>query len=541
MTKSNMDIKYLLLSLLIGIITLSTLDSCYKERLKIHKFSGGSWNPEMAVPLFFGKLDMQMVVDRGEDYWYEDPNGLLSIVYRSEQITQVGNNVIDIPDQQFDSTVSLLLPIGLPTGDSALYLFQLNAKFAPPTNERFDSILVKEGDFIIEVSTDINHDSYVELIIPDFTRYGVPLKQKIDLPYNGSSPTSVTKTISLADYWVKINTNGDIDNKVSEFINVLVKKGNQADNSPYSISLSQEIKNITYYQLFGYFDQYTVDIDLQKIDISMFNHSAIFDASLEEAMLKLNFSNSFGIPVDITFDSLYVEKDGVIKDITSNLLPTFSINYPDINNVGYSDSTIIIFNQDNSNIVDVINFFPQKFFYSGSSTANPLGDIIPNFVIDTSKISIQTEVEIPLYGRYIVYELTDTTTINLENEYNWDEINSIDVNFNTVNHFPFDASMQIYLTDTNYIVIDSLFSDIVPLTEAAIPGPPPDYRVSIPEYYTVTASITNQRLQNLKYAAHMIVSGKSSTYDSGTKVVKIYSDYSLDFQVSMKVNYNTDF
>ncbi len=39
----------------------------------------------------------------------------------------------------------------------------------------------------------------------------------------------------------------------------------------------------------------------------------------------------------------------------------------------------------------------------------------------------------------------------------------------------------------------------------------------------------------------MIVSGKSSTYDSGTKVVKIYSDYSLDFQVSMKVNYNTDF
>ncbi|MCK5846532.1 MAG: hypothetical protein KAG84_03765 [Bacteroidales bacterium] len=526
---------------IISIFTILLLDSCYKERLKIHKFSGGAWNPEFAVPLFYGNLDMHYAIDKSKDLWFEYPDGLLSIVYKGEQITKVGHNVIDIPNQGYDTTMQIILPPTLQIGDSVSSMFSINTEFSAPSNERYDSLLIKSGKLIIEISADLNHDSYVEITIPAFTKYGNAIVEKIELPYLGSSPTIVTKEISLTDYWCIINRNGDTNNIVTEYIKVLVNKGNNPDNSPYNIDLKQSIEDIEYKQLFGYFSQYTVDIDLKKIDISMFNHRAIFDASLEEVILNMKFENSFGIPVDVTFTDLYVEKDGVRKDITSTLLPTISLNYPDINNVGNIDTTNLTFYSGNSNIVDVINFFPKKFFFAGVSVANPLGNIIPNFVVDTSKISIQTDIEVPLYGRYIVYSLSDTAALDLKNDYNWDEIVSIDINFNTKNYFPLEAAMQIYLTDTNMVIIDSIFTGLAPLVKAAIPGLPPEYRVTVPEFHTVTAHLTNQKISTLENAAHMIVKGSSSTYDQGNKITKIYSDYGIEFQVSMKVNYKTDY
>ncbi len=541
MTKQHLQHKHLIYIVLIGAISILTLNSCYKDRLKLDRLTGGVWNPEVAAPLFYGALDMSFVVEKSEDIWKEDPDGLLSLVYFGEQITQVGDKIISIPNQLHDTTLAYILPPTLPVGDSVEENFTLTPEFTTPINQRLDSMLIKSGKMKFDITTDLNHDSYVEIVIPQFTKYGATFKEIIEIPYSGGSSTTVTREVILDDYWLRINNSGS-NNEVTEFVKVLIRKGNNPDNSPYSITLSQSIKDIEYYQIFGYFHQYNVDVDLTKIDISLFDNRAIFDATIEEAYLDLKFMNSYGMPIDITFDELYVEKkDGTKMNITSSLLPTISINYPNFNNIGSSDTTSLIFTKDNSNVVDIVNFRPKKLMYSGTSITNPTGNMVPNFVIDTSKISLQANLEIPLYGRGIVYSLQDTMKLNIEDKYNWEELSSIDINLNTVNQFPQTATLQIYLTDTNKVIIDSLFDKIQPLVEAAVPGPPPEYRVTTPVFYSVTAHLTNTKITSLHDAAYMIVSATGSTFDNGNKIIKIYSDYSLDFQISAKAEYKTDY
>ena len=137
--------------------------------------------------------------------------------------------------------------------------------------------------------------------------------------------------------------------------------------------------------------------------------------------------------------------------------------------------------------------------------------------------------------------MQDTTKINLENDYDWSNIISMDINLNTNNQFPTKMSLQVYLADTNMVIIDSLFNGTEQVVDAAVPGPPPEYRVSSAIHYMVTTHLTNTRLDNLRNAANMIISAKGSTYDQGNKIIKIYSDYKLDFEISAKAEYKTDY
>ncbi len=526
---------------LAGILSMLFLNSCYKDRLKLDKFSGGEWNPNLAAPLFYGEMDMNYLTKDSKEIWREDADGLLSLVYIGEQITQVGDKVINIDDQQQDTSIVFLLPPGLLPGDSTSKIFLIKPEFETDINERVDSILIKSGTMTIEVTSDINHDSYVELIIPQLTKYGITFKEKINIPNTNGTPTTYTRNISVEDYWLRVNVNGNNDNKIDEFVKVMVKRSMGPDNSPYTITLSQELKNITYYQAFGYFDQYTVDIDETSVGISLFDNGMDFSATMEDATLSLIFRNSYGMPIDVTFNDLYVEKDGLKKDVVSSLLPNISLNYPNLSEVGESDTTMLIFTPSNSNVVDIVNFAPKKLIYSGVSKTNPSSSVTNNFVVDTSSISVTSELEIPLHGRAIVYTLQDTAAVNFEDDFDFDKIISMDLNIITDNYFPVEAELQLYFADTNYVIYDSIFVDKVKIINAGIPGPAPAYRVSSPIHNMATAHLTNQGLQNLKKSRNLIISARASTYDKGQKIIKIYSDYKIKFELSAKAEYKTDY
>lgn len=540
MTNHKYLYKFLFSSVLLGLISLLTLNSCYKDRLKIDKFSGGEWNPNLAAPLVYGEMDMNYIIGKSSEIWHEDPDGLISLVYIGEQITQVGDKVITIDNQEADTTISFVMPPGLFPGDSTSAIFLIKPTFITDANQRLDSILIKSGTMTIEVTTAINHNGYVEVIIPELTKYGITYKEKLNIPASNSSQV-ITRTISLADYWLIINSNGGSDNLLEEYIKVMIKRGTGSDQSPYEVKVNQKLNNIKYYQAFGYFHQYTVNIDQNELSISLFDNETKFDAIIEDARLRLVFSNSYGMPVDVVIDDFYVEKDGITENITSTLLPSFSLNYPDVSNAGEYDTTMLQFNNENSNIVDIVNFNPHKLVISGVTKTNPNGIPNPNFVLDTSKINLNAELEIPLYGRAIVYKMQDTAEVNIENDYDWSEIISMDMNIITDNYFPVEAQLQVYLADSNYVIYDSLFTTKIQIIDAAIPGPAPGYRVSSPMHNMATVNLTNENLKNLKKVENIIISASSSTYDTGNKIIKIYDDYKLKFHLSVKAEYKTDY
>ncbi len=538
----NKDNRFKLL--LTMILASVLMHSCYKERLGLDKISGGTWNPTLAAPIFYGDLNMSKLVEANDENWKEYPDGLLSLVYRGDTISDLADQIINFPDQSNDTTLAFVLPPNLFPGNSHSQIFLIESKFVTNSNERLDSILIKSGTLTIEITTNLNHNSSVDIIIPAMTEYGntgQTFFEKVIIPYTGGTSTTVTKTFQLKDYFLVINKNGSNSNIVEEYIKVFVEKGNGSDNSPYTVSVKQTMSSVTYFQAFGYFNQHTLNISESSIAIGIFDNLHYSEIIVEEPILKMVFRNTYGLPMDMNFSKLYVEKEGVQKDILSSLLPTIPLNYPDFSNVGGYDTTNVTFTSTNSNIVDVVNFNPQKLVYEGTVLSNPTAAILPNFLLDTSGVNVSLELEIPLYGRALEFTLEDTTAVDFSEMFAWDDIESIDLNINTLNYFPMEAILQLYLADSNGVVYDSIFDSQDKLLEAATPGPPPDYRTSIPIHQMITVKMSNSKLDNLKNAEKMIISTTATTYDQGSKVVKIYSDYKISVELSAKGNYTKDY
>ena len=109
----------------------------------------------------------------------------------------------------------------------------------------------------------------------------------------------------------------------------------------------------------------------------------------------------------------------------------------------------------------------------------------------------------------------------------------------TVNGFPAEGTTQVYLTDTNYFVIDSLISNPNDffIASGAING---QGRVVTPTKKIVDV-IKNQ--QDVKKwvdskVRYIIVRGTISTPNNGTTNVKIYRDNTLDVRLGFRVKAN---
>lgn len=538
------NIKIGLKSLIIILLSISFLQSCYKDRLKIDKITGGEWNPNLAAPLFYGDLNMTKLVENSSEIWREDPDGLLSLIYIGDTISDLADNIFTISNQNNDTAIAFSLPPGMFPGDSTSKYVLLEPKFTPTGSERIDSVLIKSGILSVEVTTNINHSSYVEITIPQLKKYGASgqtFKEKINIPYTGGTSTTVTKQIPLNEYMFSVNMNGSTDNIVKEYAKIFVLRGNGADNSAYTFNINQNMLSLDYYKSYGFFAQHTINVTRTTIPISLFDNLHYSQIMIEDPKLTLRFKNSYGMPMDMTFTDLFVEKDGVTRDIVSSILPTMPLNYPNFSHVGYIDTTAYVFNKDNSNIIDIINFNPKKLIYEGKVLSNPTGVITNNFVLDTSKVKINAELEIPLYGRALDFTLNDTSKVDFSSTFDINQIRSIDLNLNTLNYFPLESRLQIYLSDSTKTVYDSIFDVETEIVGAAIVGPPPAYRTDLPTHKLTTIKLTNQKLQNFLDARYIIISSKSNTYDSGNKIVKIYSDYKISVELSGKGEYKTNY
>ena len=531
-------IKYVLFVFLLLSISLN---SCYKDRLKLDKIAGGKWNPKIAIPLAHANLAMSRIIQDEGSIWKEDPDGLLSIIYSAKSVSEIGDVIITIPDQLFDTTVNFALLPTLPVGDSISVLFTLENEFASGNNERIDSVLIKNGTIEFEITTDLNHDGYLEIDIPNLTHYGTPLHKKIDLSYT-SGITIVNVVIPLNDYYLKLDNSNGNNNQMEQNIKLSVTKTNNPDNTPYYFSLKQEIKSLHYYLAMGNFQQHSFNVDETTIPLDLYSTQISANVFLEQSNLFLTFHNSYGIPTNITFNEFYAERDGVKLDLTSNLLPTLSINYPSFNNIGGEDTTIFHFDASNSNITDIIHLNPQKVVFSGIVTTNPLGSSVDNFVLDTSRISLDVKIEIPLYGKALHFVLHDTTNVNIGDSINNETgINKVTLNINSENGFPFDIDLQIYFADSLGNIVDSVFQDTDNILLAADVSPAPEYRVIEKKHNIKRVILNDSQIQSYNKAKKIIMSIGASTTNSGQDVVKIYSDYSVDIEVSASVEYETEF
>ena len=526
--RSSLIVLSILLSLLF-------LESCYKERFSTDKLAGSEYNPELAIPLVKTRMTMEDITENSNEEWKEYPDGLLSLIYRQRAQTDLANDFVEIPDQSADTSFQVILPPSMIPGDSTSKLFSFQAEVNGSNNEIIDSIFFSGGFLDFQVRTDLNHDIKIQVIIPSLTRHGVTFIQTVDVPSAGGAMHTVNVSFPIVDHTALFDHPNGNDNVIDEYLKVFINFGAAANNSPYTLEINQGLRDVTYYFVSGYFGQYDITIDKEVLGVSLFDNKTVDEVFMEDPRLYLNFYNSFGLPISVLMDEFYVEKDGVIKDMVSTNLPSFEIN--PAKKQDRFDTTVVVFDKNNSNIVDLFNFQPKKVGFKEVLTSNPNGTPVYNFLEDTSKVIVEAMVELPLHGRTLNFTMQDSADLDIDEQ---EGVVSAELRVNLANKFPAEATLQIYLTDSNSVILDSLLPENEQLLVPAIVGPPPEYITGEPLNKTTVIKLEGERLKHFWDAKRVLYKATMSSSNQGQKIVKIYSDYYIDIRLAVKLNYLTE-
>lgn len=521
--------RYLFLVLLIFII-----NSCLKEDFNVKKIGLKNCSPGLAIPLINSSLDIRDVYKFDSGGWLikEDNTKFLSLIYNKTE-TFGAESFFDMSDQTLmDQKYIFNFDNSIPKGDSSSDTYITNLNFVSTDNDIYDTLYIKSGTLNITISSTLNMKGDMIFSLPEATKGGKMLVTKIIYP--GIPNIIIKDSIDLSGYKIVFTHQGK-SNIITSVCKVMAKNSGLPNNSPYNVSISINLNKIKFSKLYGYFSSRNFNF-FDFLSVSLFGGIRRGDTYIEDPSLRLLFQNSVGIPVKL--DILSFTSHSEVKtphDIAITGLPK-SINIPSPSKPGLSTQVSYLLNKTNSNIKDAINLSPTGFLYNVDGTTMPV-PAIQNFIFDTSKINLDVEIELPLFGWLRNYVLEDTFGFSIDN---LDMFESLTLNLIAENGFPLEASLQIYFIDTiKNTITDSLFINSQNLVPSAITDIITG-KVTKPVSRLFTIVFDRKHLDNLVNCKKMLLKASLFTSNQGQNSIKIYSNYSIGIKLSALAKLKTN-
>ena len=190
---------------------------------------------------------------------------------------------------------------------------------------------------------------------------------------------------------------------------------------------------------------------------------------------------------------------------------------------------------------------PTSIEYNMSAVSNPDGYPGPglsnNFLTDDSKIDIDFDFILPLWFSADNFAFVDTLKDIFGADWHEkaDIIDRITVMLEIANGLPLDIDFQVTFMDSLYNPVDTLFAeDSQPIISVGILDG--NDRVETPGIKTSIIQYTNAEILQMKDARHVILRAglKTPTVNDEVIPVKFYTDYSVDFNLSIGVDIKGD-
>ncbi len=533
------------------------LSSCVKDYFELDKLAKGSWTPDLAVPLIHSELtlaDMLPLHDSTVDVHVDNDN-FVTLIYTGRVFKTT--DLIDIPDQSFNQSLSIpqsyqdnfnnTVPVG-----STLIIppFTVNGDYNFPGNADFkiDSVFLKQGFLNISVASQIQQDVTMDINISklrdhsgNFFHATLPMNFAGNLPVTANSVPLDLTGYSLDMTGVSGTSYNHLDITVQATI---TKTSNNAISPSNTITVNCNLTDLDFSSIFGYLGQNLVTIPADTVDIGLFLHSlGAGELHILDSKLKLTVENSFGVPIGGHIGAFYgFHEVAGQHPITGIPNDSVTVGYPTYSNIGGKDTTVYYLTQaSGSNIADVINYTPSYILCDLNAISNPNNDpTIKNFATDSSHFFIDIQVELPMHGTLKGFVLQDTSDFTFDQES--DKMSSAMIRINMNNGFPMEGWVQVYMTDTNYNVLDSLIAPLEQIISAAPVGP--DEKVDqanavrkiVDVYFDEAGIFPHHKMQTLKDVKKILVKGTLNTYNvnnTPSQNVKIYSTYKLGVRVGI--------
>lgn len=373
----------------------------------------------------------------------------------------------------------------------------------------------------------------LNLNIPGILRNNIPVTEIINVgPLNQFTGNIVFNN-------TVINLNSDPlqpYNKIPFVYGLKVSSNNSFVNfnSTDVVELDLRLLNPEIDYVKGYFGQKIEMIDEETVDFGIEDILKKITGEFHVAnpAIRLNYSNSFAIPIQIAFNGQ--GRKGT-KIINLGLAP-FTISSPE--SLASRDlSSSFSINKSNSSLPELISMPPEEITFSGSAKMNPAGDpthLRNNYVFGNSRFLGSLEVEVPLEFSLNNIQLTDTIDNFLKVEdgnndhLNPEDFQKLKLNIMAQNGFPLGVSLSMSLYDT----ISQTVLSKVEATDILKPAPvDANGKVTGPKETTTSIEMTPAFFSNSSKANKILFHFVLNTTD--TKNVKIYSDYRISFNASV--------
>lgn len=297
--------------------------------------------------------------------------------------------------------------------------------------------------------------------------------------------------------------------------------------------------------MWGYAGQYSDTLEVDSVDLNLEIYNKVISGNFyfEDPKMTINIVNSYGIPVSATFTTfeswspingtIQIELGGNTAPILINPPPA----YPDTSQVGESMLTSITYDKDNSNIEDVLGSLPKYIYYALNIIINdPI--MIPNFMTESSELSVEVEIELPLHGYSNKFVLQDTVPFDFGIE-TPDMVESAIFNVNVYNGFPVDVIMQLYFMDSTLTILDSLIYEADhQIMSSGVLSPAPELKVIQSTHKLTTIRVDDKsRIDDIAEASQMILKAELTTTGAPQSNVKFYDDYALEIKLAVRAKF----
>jgi len=411
---------------------------------------GLNGNSDVSVPLAFGNLSINDLLSKKDSAYIKvQPDSLIYLSYTQSLASQDIRSLISFPNIPNSGSINayMTIPAGVyPPAPSDITV----ANSSQPVNmgitpEALTEIGLKSGtlSYNLSVSPANASLSYAVLIaIPEFTTAG-----------GGTFSQEVTGkgSIPLANYIFKSATSNTFHLNLS----LIIKKSSSTVVIPpgttATVGISFAGMDFTYIK--GFFGDQTVTTPAQTLNLQAFGTSLIHGATVSFAQpsVSLTVVSDYGVPLQVNFLALQAQKPGSSLSMVTAPASPININQPLV--LGTSATTSVSV----TNASALLNFAPTQFYYQVSGHINKGLSAGADFMADTSKMRVNLNVKVPLFGKASNIILLDTVATGL-GDLKETTVASASLKTLITNQLPLDATVQFYLADANSKILDSLLT-----------------------------------------------------------------------------------
>jgi len=517
------------------------LTSCFNDMIeKIDSIEDVTWNPTLALPITHEELSIAEFSEdiSGDNFSYRTTeDGLVVLTYSQDQVfSRTAEELIDINDENFSTAITLEsgLATDLPVTGTVTQTETRSFTVSTPAGDKLFTASMKGGQMDISISGNFPASGEMVLTFNTIILDDSPLAVPFQWTYDGTNTQLFNRTVDLNGAEIDFTDNNSTYNHFGFSIDLTINYEGQPVASTMAMDLDVDLLSLEFSQATVNVAQRTLETRMDEIIFYAVNDLRAGYYYLDEPAVSFRFSNSFGVPIDVLVNNMTAHSnDNGDLPLTGDLLGApVTLGYPDISEMGSSVETKVSVDHANSNLPDVVAWQPNSLSYEYQSTLNGAGSDDVHFVLDTSRISVDVAMELPMYGRF--RNLTISENYEFDGSV-FDEVDAALFRLRTVNGFPINAFVQCYFLDAGGNRIDSLLVDDQQLLLAGITDN--EGKVTTPSEKAVEVFVEAGRLTAIAQAERIVLRAVLNTPDNDTRSVKIFEEDQLVLSLMVQTEF----